>query len=392
METQTKAGVFSGALTILFSVVMMGCGSFQGVSYYQADGIYNRTLPKPQSATVRENNTTLPSEATSPAIQPPSSGIYYQNYFQNLSDEYTSTPASNDVFVDVDGYSSATPHPQPWGSQPNKTEIYILQNRPLSPSFNFAWGWGWNRFDMWRFRQPWMGFNQWGFGADPYWGWAGMSSFYNPYWGGFYSPYPFYNPYRPFSRYRYGNPYYRNNYRNRNRGVYGNQQRYSRVASQRGEKTYPNTPTNRNRNANLEKSERQNSTRSVNSGVRYNIGRNLYSIGYDRIPANLGRVRSSIPTSPNDYYSGNTNGRSSRTPPSAQLNPSSRRSNSFRSGRSNYNQGRLQSRSQTSPSRQNYGTQSRKSYSSPSNSSRSYNSGRSGGSRSSSRNGGRSNN
>ena len=282
---------------LLIAGVSFQCGSFQGVSYYDSDGIYNSNPVPRQNPTTATNRTPASSVPEANQYQQAprqnqQSSDYYQNYFQNLSDEYVSTPATNEVFVDVDGYSSAQVNNQPWGTQPNSTEIYVINNRPFNPYF-FGSGWGWNRFDFWRFNNPWGRYNAWGYGGNPYWGWAGYNSFYDPFWGGFYGPFPYHNPYRFYSPYAYRSRFFRNN--NRFFNGFVQEQRYSRVASHRGEKGYRGSRGDRNRNDRKEAQETKGRQNTKQPRVRYNVGRNLYSIGYGRIPANLGRANRRIP-------------------------------------------------------------------------------------------------
>ena len=283
---------------LLIAGVSFQCGSFQGVSYYDSDGIYNSNPAPRQNPTTAINRTPASSVPVSNQFQQAprqnrqSSG-YYQNYFQNLSDEYVSTPATNEVFIDVDGYSSAQVNNQPWGTRPKSTEIYVINNRPLNPNF-FGSGWGWNRFDFWSFNNPWGRYNAWGYGGNPYWGWAGYNSFYDPFWGGFYGPFPYHNPYRFYSPYAYRSPFFRSN--NRFFNGFVQEQRYSRVASNRGEKGYRGSRGYRSRNDRKEAQETKGRQNTKQPRVRYNVGRSLYSIGYGRIPANLGRANRRIPT------------------------------------------------------------------------------------------------
>ena len=391
------------AIIFLIGALSIQCGSFQGVSYYDSDGIYNSRVSDTRTAPNRPARQPISQQEEKTAPQVQGKGSYYENYFQNLSDEYASTPPSNDVFVDVDGYSSPQTSSQPWGAQPNKTEVYLINTRPLNPYF-YGGGWAWNRFDPWRFNYPWGGFNSWGFGANPYWGWAGFNSFYSPFWGGFYDPFM---PNRFYSPYAYRSRYFRN-YNNRFGGgfTYGNRQRYSRVSSYRGEKSYRGNRDNRNRNrqlVNSDKKEIKNKETSSKekSRVRVNVGRNLYSIGLGRIPANLGRARrngnfqevirpsiNSSPTKPSvsgrriqapRITSKSSNeSRYSRGERTVRTNRNdSKRTNSYRNQRSNNT-----SRSYTAPNR-SYDTS--RSYSPPSrsfSSPRPSSSGRSGGGRS----------
>ena len=364
--------------------ICIHCGSFQGVSYYDSDGIYNNTITSTDS-----NNNTAPAEArsqnqqVSPNYGTASNNGYYQNYFQNLSDEYTSTPSDNEVFVDVDAYNSPVQTNQPWGAQPNQTEIYVINNRPNNPFF-FGSGWGYNRFGW--------GFANWNLGANPYWGWAGFNSFYDPFWGGFYGPNRFFNPYRFYSPYAYRSRFFRNNNNLFFNNRVAERKPYSRVASRRGEKTYSNSNRN-NRQLTERKSETKN---AKNSSVQYNVGRNLYSIGYGRIPVNLGRSNRSFQTamSPAAEAASQASGASARSnAPKGNSNYGNGRT--YNTARKSSQNGRSRSntnRTYNSPKRsyntnRSYNNSSSRSFSSPS---RASSSGRSSGGRTS--RGGRSNN
>ncbi len=290
MNARKKTSLKNLFFIVAAASISIHCGSFQGVSYYDSDGIYNSTSRStPSSNYIAPAETRPQSQQSEPNYRTASNSGYYQNYFQNLSDEYASTAADNEVFVDVDAYNSPVQTNQHWGAQPNQTEVYIFNNRPNNPFF-FGSGWGWNRFGPWGNNRFGWGFNNWNLGVNPYWGWAGFNSFYDPFWGGFYGPNRFFNPYRFYSPYAYRSRFFRNNNNRFFDSRAFERQRYSRVASRRGEKTYSNSNRN-SRQTTDPKSETKNTKKPRE---QYNIGRNLYSIGYGRIPANLGSANRSF--------------------------------------------------------------------------------------------------
>ena len=75
------------SFTLVFlTVFIIRCGSFQGASYYAADGIYSNGT----TTVVKRVETRSPSN----------NGAYYSEYFQNLTDEYSSTESNNDNAIE----------------------------------------------------------------------------------------------------------------------------------------------------------------------------------------------------------------------------------------------------------------------------------------------------
>jgi len=280
---------------VIGTIVVHSCGSFQGASYFDSDGIYSS-----QSRNQIEKSTEK------------ANSNYYSQYFKNAAESgYTDPNAEELYFTDTDTYASSPEETYsnttstaqiPWGDQPNQTEIIMFDSRP-----NYLWG-----------------LSGFAFNFSPYW-----SSFYtNPYrfgYGRFYSPfynYPYFNPYRghagfwdpfdafyslfsyyggfysPYYGYGYG---YRNHWSNRYRrwnrfdDFYGNEYRRSnsrdyqttvaRVKSSRGEKTNPRS----NERSRVESKRRNQKDHEIQSAIsRLNVGRGVNSLGrttlsgYDR--------------------------------------------------------------------------------------------------------------
>ena len=226
---------FLAPLLVAGILTIVGCGSFQGISYYSADGIYNP-----------EGNYVAPS--TEVVIQD-NNTQYYKNYFRDAGREFSDySGQSTETFTDVDNYVTDTQNPQRsqqmWGSNPSKTNVYILNN----PN-----AWAFSAYRPFGFVDPWL-WNDFYYGPGAlnyrFGGWGNRFSYWNR---GFYDP--FYSPWDPINRWGWGwgsHPHrYWDRY-NRYYGFYGvpnydyrqerNQRRsYSRVNSNRGERTQTNT-------------------------------------------------------------------------------------------------------------------------------------------------------
>ena len=127
------------ALFGLLIPITTSCGSYQNVSYYDNDGIYNDTQTSRQRTVANET----PNK--------------YQEYFKSLNDEL-----KNEVITDVDNYSSFQ----------DSTVVTTTSNENINRTYS-GWGsnssenvtiiyndnsWGWNNW----------GWNNWGYG-----GWYG---------------------------------------------------------------------------------------------------------------------------------------------------------------------------------------------------------------------------
>ena len=172
---------------IAFSLIMtfISCGSYQGSSYYTADGIY------------ASSSDEIPEAL--PQTQNPENGDKYQNYFSNIADNYSSIDdEQNFAYTDAENYSSKTNNADvqvnsqaPWGASTGKTEVYLVNNNPWNGFYGNSFG----------------GFSYGGF-HNPYWSPYRPYNFYRgyyqgPLWGiGFFSPFQNfgygYNHYSPY--------------------------------------------------------------------------------------------------------------------------------------------------------------------------------------------------
>ena len=280
----------------LMASLVLSCGSFQGASYFDSDGIYAT------QTSVRYENPKASKKSD-----------YYTQYFQSVAEDGYVEPSADEIyFTDTDSYNGTQQNVVveesysqiPWGGQTSQTEIVLIDNRP-----NFSWGLSgfafnfspfWNnyygnpyRFGFGRFYSPFFNRPFW----NPYGGyadfWGGFDPFYSPfsYYGGFYNPYGF----------GYRNPWnYRNNRWNRFNDFYGNNHNWrnnrdyrstvARIKSGRGEKTYPNDNSRSRQNAKEARRKTQNIENTLN---RINLGRDINSVGrrsivgYDRNRAGI---------------------------------------------------------------------------------------------------------
>ena len=293
-------------LLLVLSLIICGCGSFQGSSYYDSDGIYRSRNSRATNINNSANNSN-----------------YYAKYFRDAAESgYLNSDGNNTFFTDIDSYSS-NEYPNeknsdfnnsqiPWGENPSQTEVILFNNNP-----NFMWGLSgfafnyspfWNnyfnnpfQFGFNGFMSPWSNFPMWspyGRYAD-FWRFRGYDTFYDPYnyFGGFYNPYGlgfgfgirnnWFNRYYNYNRF---NDYYGNNRRRSGSSTY--RTTIARISSGRGERV------SRNSNSQLiNKSDRVNSRRKniEKTITRFNLGRRsgsigrISSIGYDR-----NRIKSSL--------------------------------------------------------------------------------------------------
>ena len=358
---------------IAFSLIMtfISCGSYQGSSYYTADGIY-------ASSSV-ERTEELPQ------TQNPENGDKYEKYFSNIADDYSSIDdQQNFAYTDAKNYSNKTNNDNiqvnsqaPWGAITSKTEVYLVNNNPWNGFYGNSFGFG--------------GFSYGGF-HNPYWSPYRPYNFYRgyyqgPLWGiGFFSPFQNfgygYNHYSPY--YRYNNYGYINYAFNRPFANYdstrGNS-RYSRSKTSRGGRSSQTTArvNQSNNRATISKQGSGISTRvsGAKKVVHYNAGRssqnhvknsNVSSQASNNLQPNS--VRSSPTTPKKIIYSTNTVRNSTSSRPATTTKKSNSTSNQ------NYNTGRSSSNTSNYKST-NYNSRR-------SSSSTSYNSGRNSSSRSSS--------
>jgi hypothetical protein len=240
MKKYTFIKVKPLAAVTLLALFLSSCGSSQYVSS-SSDGIYGEDLSR--NYTVIEETQKTPE----------TSSIYYNNYFKEKGLEVEQVIDNEEVFTDVDSYSSNTDtdvsNNSGWGEQPSNVTVNVYN----SGWNNWGWNnWGWNNW----------GWNNWGWNTAYYsgfgwnnWGWYGgfYNGWNNPYYGyGYYG-----NGYYNYDRYRRGYTYnnrrasYRGNYldrytNNRRSGLNGSKARPSR---------YKTTNTSRPRsNANTPRS------------------------------------------------------------------------------------------------------------------------------------------
>jgi hypothetical protein len=206
---------------IIYSILIFitSCGSFEGVSYYYADGIYeNENLLETQLSNTSYKNSTEQSSN------------YYENYFKNFSNDYQDQP--NDVNNTIN----------------ENDNIYIIDNSP-----NLRMRFGFNNFDYWNnwsfngFGFPYNNFSNnglfWPY-YNPYWDYGYQGMYFNNAWGYGYSLFGW-NNYNPYS------------YISSNRGRFGRKVAYNRGS------------TGRN-SLNTIRSNSSKNYRSTN-----NVGRNL---------------------------------------------------------------------------------------------------------------------
>ena len=87
---QTFSRISKKHLLLVLSLILCGCGSFQGSSYYDSDGIY-----RPRNSRANNINNSA------------NNGDYYQKYFRDAAESgYLNSDGNNTFFTDIDSYSS----------------------------------------------------------------------------------------------------------------------------------------------------------------------------------------------------------------------------------------------------------------------------------------------
>ena len=210
-------------LVTLLALFLSSCGSYQYVGS-TSDGIYGEDESKGYTVIEDAPETT---EASSD---------YYSNYFREKGLDAEEVTEEEEVFTDVDSYSSNTEQQvtnnSGWGEGSSNVTINVYNN---------GWNnWGWNSPYYGRYGWNNWGYNSWGYQNIGWnnWGWSnwGWNNNWNHYgwnnWGwngGFYNGWN--NPYYSY----YGNGYY-NGYR---RGyAYNNSRRGSYRSSYLGKNAY----------------------------------------------------------------------------------------------------------------------------------------------------------
>jgi len=261
------------------SLTFVGCGSFQGASYFSSDGIYSTKTQ------VRTEQSSQPKSTNS---------SYYSDYFKDAAQ---GTVAENEFFfTDTDSYTSEQSYANentaiessqiPWGEKTSQTEVIIIDNSP-----NYLWGLSGFAF---RASPFWSGY----YFNDPFrFGYGGyIAPYYNPYinpyygyggFAGFWGYDPFYSPFGYYPGYSFGYRWNRWNRWNRWGGNNPNHHGYfggsdyattvARVNSGRGEKNYGEsrrTERTQERNAKTKSGDVKPTPLNL-----LNVGRGISSLG-----------------------------------------------------------------------------------------------------------------
>lgn len=270
----------------LTSLVIMSCGSFQGASYFESDGIYTS-----RNEVRQVSNSSTPQSSKSD---------YYSNYFKNAA-EGSLDIAENDLyFTDNQAYTSEYSSDNssvgvqntqiPWGGKTTQTEIIIMDTRPNlwglsnfafmnSPFWNsyytnpYRFGYGLYTPFFNPYRNRFFGFNSYWNYFDPFYSPYGFAGIYGDFYGyGWNLGYAGYGPYR-WNRF-----YNRNHYHNQQwNGDQDYRNTVARIQSGRGEKNYDNPKRNRE---NKDNRQSKNNTSDIQSTIdRINLGRGINSLG-----------------------------------------------------------------------------------------------------------------
>jgi hypothetical protein len=276
---QKTKGLF---IALIASLTFVGCGSFQGASYFSSDGIYTTKTQ------VRTERTVRPQRTNS------NNSSYYSEYFKDAA---AGTVAENEVFfTDTENYTSEQNYTDennyvessqiPWGGQTSQTEVVIIDRSP-----NFMWGLSGFAF---RASPFWNGY----YYNDPFrFGYGGfVTPFMNPYYGygGFAGAWgydPFYSPFNYYPGFAFGygwggwNRWNRwNRWGGHGYGHHGHlggndyASTVARVKSGRGEKNYEGS---RRTNSRVQERNAKTQNQDVNrpSLSRLNVGRGINSLG-----------------------------------------------------------------------------------------------------------------
>jgi len=213
-RSQNKIKTFGIPIGAAF--LLASCGTYQQASYYD-DGIYSSG---DEVVRVEKRNVDGVRAQQQETNQ-------YEEYFGQRADQISEI-LDDEVFTDVDGYSSQDPNDSiPYGEQ---TDYMAYNNNysgnpgwgdnPTSLSINvYDNGWGWNGIYGYGGLYGWAN-PYWGHGWNyPYygWGWGWNNPWrYNRWgWSGHYASWYGYGSWGYPGYYSYWNrPYYRNNGRN----------------------------------------------------------------------------------------------------------------------------------------------------------------------------------
>lgn len=168
----------------LISAFFVSCGSFQNVSYFDHDGIYDQPNAQQSTAAANQNENNRS----------------YQDYFQSLQEPQIQ---KDSTFTDVEKYRTDSEQDTAnrtnnsiWGGDSGTTVINVYDN---------SWGWNnWGWYNYWNWNIGW-GWNSW---YGPNWGW-GWNSWYGPNWGWgwnswYGNPWWGWNYYPHYQQYHYG--------------------------------------------------------------------------------------------------------------------------------------------------------------------------------------------
>ncbi len=149
---------------LMVSGLVVSCGSYQPSSYYDNDGIYASSEAPVEERTVQRAERP---KADQPETE---NNGNYKGYFSQKSVEAEMLMQENDVFTDIDSYSSTDDLTE---------EDFQDDVETLGYSNNEYAGWGETASDdlvINVYGHSW-GWNSWNYGWwNPFWGW-------DPYWG-----------------------------------------------------------------------------------------------------------------------------------------------------------------------------------------------------------------
>ena len=203
-------------ILLLISSSVVNCGSYQ-LSTYDSDGIYNSQPEKKSFYPEITKSEVSASESNNENQQVASNNnALYKHVFSEKALQYQVNDSTQDVFTDVNSYSSNTNNPEEiksfggWGENPDNNITVNINTNPWN--YNY-WG---DPFFYW-------GFNYWNspFFFDPFYP-NFYGGFYGGWYGGFYNNW-FYPNNIWFPSYNY--PYYRTPYNRvngRRTSTYGN--------------------------------------------------------------------------------------------------------------------------------------------------------------------------
>lgn len=230
-------------MLILISSLMLNCSSYQ-LSTYDSDGIYN-SQPEKNSfySEISKSEAYLQENSSQNKQVASNNNAYYKHVFSEKALQYQVNDSTQDVFTDVNSYSSITNNSEEtnryggWGENPDNNITVNINTNPWN--YNY---WGYPYFNW--------GFNYWNspFFYDPFYP-NFYGGFYGGWYGGFYNNwyypnniwYPsFHTPYYRTSYNRvngrrtstYGNSYAYNSNRNINSNILGrNSRNYATISS-----------------------------------------------------------------------------------------------------------------------------------------------------------------